>query len=1058
MSRFKLGLCLRAVLPVFLTAGSVFAVVLPVPGKAKGPEPVNFNRDIRPILAEKCLACHGRDPNALRAGLNLDRREIAISQLADGVHAIVPGRPNDSELVVRINADPDERMPPVSSNKSLTPDEKDLLTRWIKQGAVYQPYWGFVAPVQPKLPVVKDAGWVRNDIDRFVLAELEKRGLHPSPPADKETMLRRVSLDLTGLPPTTAELDAFVADKSPGAYEKVVDRLLASPRFGERMAMDWMDYSRYADSNGYQADFERFQWRWRDWVINAFNNNMPYDEFTVDQIAGDLLPNATLDQKIATGFNRNHRLNTEGGVIPEEWRIEGVIDRAATTSTVWLGLTAGCARCHDHKYDPISQKEFYSLTAYFNSVPETGTGEEKPINHPPFIQAPYPQQLAEQKRLTTLITGLRTTEALMLAANAKHSSDWVPSGVSIPESLTSSVALKYEFDPGGTSVVAGKAPKPIDNNKVVYEAGRSTGAVNVDAGYVDLGDVADFDEHKPFSVAVWLNPHDGNGTPFGRMDSANDYRGWDLYLTDGKPTVHLISKSPTDAIRIVAKKAIPMKDWSHVAITYDGSLKAAGIQIYVNGELVPADAEIDALVGPIHANVSAKIGRRTDSEGYSGLLDDLQLYNRVIQPNEVSALASSSAAAMLLKIPVEKRSKAQKDMLTYYWSREKDARFREADDALKSAQSNLGKLNDSIPTVMVMEDMKTPRPAYVLLRGQYDKPGDEVHPGVPAALPPLPKGAPNNRLGLAKWIVSPSNPLTARVAVNRLWERFFGTGIVATTDDFGTRSEYPSHPELLDWLAVDFRENGWNLKRIMKNMVMSATYRQSSNVTPALLALDPQNRLLARGPRFRLPAEVIRDQALYSAGLLVESIGGPSVRPYQPEGIWDETNFYGNLRNYKHDKGPGLYRRSLYTIWKRTAAPPDMTLFDAPSRETCRISRSRTNTPLQALVLMNSVTFLEASRVLAERAMKRGGATDAERIRYLFRTLLSRNPTPAEASILKAGFDGELAHYKSDLPAARALIAQGDAPKQYSLDPAHLATYELVANTIMNLDEAITKE
>jgi len=469
--RFQLGLCLRAVLPVCLTAGSVFAVVLPVPAaKPKNPEPVNFNRDIRPILAEKCLACHGRDPNALRAGLNLDRREIAISQLVDGVHAIVPGHPDDSELVARINADPEERMPPVSSNKSLTPDEKDLLTRWIKEGAVYEPHWGFVAPVRPNLPAVKDARWVRNDIDRFVLAELEKRGLHPSPAADKETMLRRVSLDLTGLPPTTAELDAFLADKSPGAYEKVVDRLLASPRFGERMAMDWMDYSRYADSNGYQADFERFQWRWRDWVINAFNNNMPFDEFTVDQIAGDLLPNATQDQKVATGFNRNHRLNTEGGVIAEEWRVEGVIDRAATTSTVWLGLTAGCARCHDHKYDPISQKEFYSLAAYFNSVPETGTGVEQPVNHPPFIPAPYPEQLADQKRLSTLITGLRIKEAPMLAKNAKFSSDWVPSGESIPESLISSVALKYEFDPGGRKNIERIHEGGTDDSEDVFDA------------------------------------------------------------------------------------------------------------------------------------------------------------------------------------------------------------------------------------------------------------------------------------------------------------------------------------------------------------------------------------------------------------------------------------------------------------------------------------------------------------------------------------------------------------------------------------------------------------
>lgn len=1050
---------LRALLPaVGLAVGSLAAVMPISKGSTPPPKKIEFNRDIRPILAEKCLACHGHDPKALRAGLDLNQRETAVSKLHDGHIAIVPNHPETSELVDRINAEPEDRMPPVSTNKTLTEEERNLLTEWIREGAEYKPHWGFVAPSRPPVPEVHAKNWARNSIDNYILAKLEEKGLHPSKEASKETLLRRLSLDIIGLPPTPAEVDAFIADRSPKAYEKAVDRLLASPRYGERMAMDWLDYARYADSNGYQADYERYQWRWRDWVIDAFNKNMPYDKFTVDQIAGDLEPHATLDQRIATGFNRNHRINTEGGVIPEEWRVETVIDRTETTSTVWLGLTAGCARCHDHKYDPISQKEFYQLGAYFNNVPETGSGEERPVNHPPFIQAPLPDQLKKQQELQSRLTALSAKTQNMLAANVNKTAGWVPAGSSMPESLEKSLGLRYEFDRDGSKVVAGKGPKPVDKDKVSYEFGRSTGAVNVSAGYVDLGDVMDFDEHKPFSVAVWLSPNDPNGTPVGRMDSAHDYRGWDLYLTDGKPTVHLISKSPTDAIRFVAKKAIPLKQWSHVVVTYDGSLKGAGINVYINGDPIPGDAEVDVLKGSIHTTVSAKIGRRTDSEGYSGLLDDLQVYDRVIAPSEVAPLAKSSPAAMLVKIDPKKRTASQKDLIVYYWSREKDPAFMTVDDAKRAVKKDLDHLNEKIPTVMVMDEMKKPRKAYVLIRGQYDKHGDVITPAVPSALPPLPKGAPNNRLGLAEWIVSPQNPLTARVEVNRLWERFFGTGIVATTSDFGTRSEFPSHPELLDWLAVDFRENGWDLKRTIKQIVMSSTYRQSSQVTPDLLAADPSNRYLARGPRFRLPAEVIRDQALFSAGLLKESIGGPSVRPYQPDGVWDETNVYGNLRNYKHNIGDALYRRSLYTIWKRTAAPPDMTLFDAPSREICRVQRSRTDTPLQALVLMNDVTFLEASRVLAEKAMLLGGKSTEARLSYIFRKVLSRNPSSEEVKLLKAGYERKLAHFRSAKEDAQKLVIQGDAPRKFFLDSAELATYTLLASTVMNLDETITKE
>lgn len=1023
------------------------------PAASKVRDKVEFNRDIRPIIWGKCLACHGNDKNAVRAGLHLDFRAGATKLLSDGSRAIVPGKPDESEIVRRINRSQTSAllMPPAESHKILSQEEKLLLRQWIAEGAEYKPHWAFVRPLRPLLPKVREKNWVRNPIDTFILATLEKNGLKPSGEADRATLIRRVTLDLTGMTPSPADVDKFVADRQPDAYERLVDKLLASPRYGERMAMDWCDYARYADSNGYQADWERFQWRWRDYVINAFNNNMPYDQFTVEQLAGDLLPHPTRQQIIATGFNRNHRINTEGGVIPEEWRVEGVIDRVETTSAVWLGLTTGCARCHDHKYDPIKQKDFYSLSAYFNNVPETGTGEERPVNHPPLLETPTPEQEIQRTTLSAKVKQENNFVETTLKNNRAVAANWAYAPKPIPATLADQRLATYTFKADGSGFT--KMGNPT------FEAGRASGAVVTDpTSWLDLGNVADFERDKPFSYACWVNSEDGNGSPIAKMDVKSDFRGWDLHLAGGTAAIHLIHKWPENAVKVFTEKPIPLKEWTHIAVTYDGSSKAAGVHFFINGAPVETGVERDSLTETIRTKIPTTVGRRTTESEFRGKVDNVVFYNRVITPDEVIAISGIDPIKALLDIAPKKRTPDQARSLTDYWSQANVPTFAATEKRLGQNKSALDMLQAQIPTVMVMQEMPKRRQAYILIRGLYDKHGAPVEMATPAALPPIPKGVPNNRLGLAKWIVDPSNPLTGRVTMNRLWERFFGEGIVSTVEDFGTRAEFPSHPELLDWLAVDFVESKWNLKRAIRQIVTSATYRQSSSASPAMMAKDPANRLLAHAPRFRLPAEIIRDQALYAGGLLVEKIGGPSVRPYAPPGLWDEFGAFGNLRNYKHDMGPGLYRRSLYTIWKRTAAPPEMTLFDAPSRETCRVHRPRTNTPMQALVLLNDETYIEAARAIAQRAMRESTKGPETRINFIFRSLLARRPTANEMSLLSNGYARRLAHFNQDPGAAKKLVSIGVLPIDTKDNVNELAAYTLVASTVLNLDEAVTKE
>ncbi len=1018
--------------------------------RAQPARPIQFNRDVRPILSDACFQCHGPDKAKRKAKLHFDTA-------AGAGPAIVLGKPDASELIKRITADDKtKRMPPASAAVSLSAKQIETLRRWIKEGAKWEEHWAFIAPERAPLPSVKDKAWPRNPIDHFVLARLEQAGLTPAPEADPVTLIRRMALDLTGLPPTPAEVDQFTkAWDAAGAerqatVETLADRLLASPRYGERMAQRWLDGARYADTNGYQTDGERVMWRWRDWVIEAFNDNMPFDRFTIEQIAGDMLPNATLEQNIATGFNRNHRGNSEGGVIPEEYAVEYVVDRVDTTSTVWLGLAAGCARCHDHKYDPLSQKEFYQLFAYFNNVPERGKAI-KYGNSPPYIKSPTRAQAKKLLELQARVKQAQTDfAALRPEIDARQQrfetlrdqiggDDW---------SFTRHQVAHFPLDD--------LARKITPHGKPSSGPGRIGNAAHLDgASWLDAGDVGGFGFFDKFSLGAWINPASvKGGAILSRMVDTDRADGYSVALSNGKLQVQLVKRWLDDAIRLETVDSLDPKRWHHVFVTYDGSREAKGIKVYLDGNLVRVKVNLDDLNQNFFTKEPLRIGAGGGSR-FHGAIDDVRLYDDVIAPDDVAVIANLDAIAAIIAIPPERRSAAQQHKLrTYYLEMQAPAEWREAHLKMLQTAKALENYNAAIPTTMVMEEMPTSRDTHILLRGEYDKKGVKVLPAVPAAFPALPQGAPNNRLGFAKWLVARENPLTARVAVNRHWQMLFGAGIVRSVEDFGAQGDWPSHPELLDWLAVEFRDGGWDVKKLLKTIVTSATYRQTSRVTPALLQKDPANRLLARGPRFRLPADMIRDQALFAAGLLVEKQGGPSVKPYQPAGLVMELT---GTEEYVADHGDKLYRRSLYTFWKRTVAPPTLMTFDAANRETCVVRETRTNTPLQALNLMNDVTFVEAARVMAERVMKQHGAP-GPRLALAWRLAAARAPTPAELKVLQAALEHHHEHYRAKRAAALKLVSAGEAPRDRKLDVAEHAAYAAVCNMILNLDEVITKE
>jgi Protein of unknown function (DUF1553)/Protein of unknown function (DUF1549)/Concanavalin A-like lectin/glucanases superfamily/Planctomycete cytochrome C len=1036
------------------------------PADAPLPGTVQFNRDIRPILSNNCFTCHGPDKSHRVTLFHFDVEESAKQDIGHGRLAIAPGDPEKSILIQRVTApDPARRMPPASTGHKLTERQIALLKEWIVQGAKWEKHWAFMPPKRPEVPQVADAAWVRNPIDSFVLHRLEQEGMRPSPEADRATLLRRVTLDLIGKPPTPADLDAFLADKSPSAYEKVVDRLLQSPQYGERMALPWLDAARYADTDGYQVDFERFMWRWRDWVINAFNKNEPYDKFTVEQLAGDLLPNSTLDQKIATAFNRNVRTNGEGGIIPQEFAAEYVVDRVATTSSVFLGVTMGCARCHDHKYDPFSQKEFYQLFAYFNNVPEPGRGRKG--NSEPYIKAPTPDQQAELKkfddqiaqanaRFTKLTPVIESSEAAWLKSLAGGKPvQWTPSrGLMVHYSLDGGLAADPEVSSSDKAT-----PDAVWKGNAQFSGGVLGKAASFDGtSMVDAGDVGGFEAESRFTLGAWIYPTQGDGAILTRTADTPRERGYSLILKDGKMQMNMMLRWDDHGLRVETEKPIELNRWHHVAVSYGGARAARSLRLYVDGEPQPVKVLLDILNESQYVKEPFRIGGGGGPENrFHGQIEDVRIYNAELTPEEVGILADSKPLNELALVPAEQRSKAESNKIrsAFLHSTSAPAEVRDAFAQVTKLEDERARYNDGVSIVMVMEDMPTPRESHILLRGAYDQPGEKVTPGVPAILPAMPSDYPRNRLGLARWLVDPSNPLTARVAVNRYWQMYFGTGIVKTVDDFGSQGESPSHPELLDWLATQFIATGWDVKQMQKLIVTSATYRQTSAATPETQEKDPENRLLARGPRFRMPAEIIRDQALSIAGLLVEKVGGPSVKIYQPEGLWADLT---QGEKYVQDHGDGLYRRSLYTFWKRTIPPPSMANFDSPSRESCVIQRGFTNSPLQALDLMNDVTYLEAARVLAQRMIKEGGKNPEERITFAFRLATSRPPNADEYRILSDSFRYILDRFQTKPESAEEYLKVGEYPRDPALDVRELAAYTNVASLILNLDETVTKE
>ena len=978
------------------------------------------------------------------------------------------------------------RMPPAYLGYAKLPAQQiDLIKRWIEQGAKWQKHWAYIPPEAAPQPQVMHTQWPSNAIDYYVLARLEHEGLTPSPLADRATLIRRVTLDLTGLPPTPAEIDAFLNDPAPNAYEKVVDRLLASPEYGENMAWQWLDAARYADTNGYQSDGVRSMWRWRDWVINAFNRNMPFNQFTIDQLAGDMLPNATRDQVIATGFNRNHRTSAEGGIIDEEFRVAYIVDRVDTTSNVWMGLTVGCARCHDHKYDPILQKEYYQLFAYFNNVPEKGFvynfGNEEP-----YIKAPTPEMEAQLKVLDQKVAAAESAYSALQPEVAKtqrewerwvkaaHIPDWnVQAGLILHFPLNGDLSettgvydRRNSFDrqPGGTPPTG----KPDDPNQPVvaggtdgslpFVPGKNGKAASFDGHrFVNGGKVLNFNYLDPLTFAAWIYPTDPNGAIFSSVEDAHEGTGYGFYLRDGKLRFNFTVRWTDLGMRLETQQAVAMNEWHHVAFTYDGKRKPSGAKFYVDGVAQEIKVLFDSMCWPLGGAEAFRIGAGEGPEDrFHGDIADVRIYNRALSAEEAGVLPLLETVPQIAALSPSRRTAAQANKLALCFL------DQYAPQAVEDARRNLAAAHEkrdryyaTIPSVMVMKEGPQ-RDAFILKRGAYDAHGDKVSPGLPHVLPPMPAGFPNNRLGFAEWLVDRSNPLTARVTVNRYWQMLFGTGLVKTVEDFGSQGDWPVYPDVLDYLAVRFMDSGWDVKALLKTIVMSSTYRQSSKVTPALLERDPENRLLARGPRFRLPAQVIRDQALAISGLLVEKVGGPPVKSYQPPGLWEELSFGNDA--YKMDEGEGLYRRSLYSYWRRTIAPPAMVTFDAANRETCIVRANRTNTPLQALNLMNDVTYLEASRKFAERMMKEGGASPEDRIRYAFRVTLARSPKPQEQTVLVDTFHQFRDRFQAKPETAQKFLSEGQSPRDQKLNPVEMAAYAAVASLIFNLDETITKE
>jgi hypothetical protein len=1021
------------------TLVAITGLALSLAGQAPPPRaatPIDFQREIRPILSDSCFQCHGPDSSTRMAGLRLDLKETVFAVRPHGA-PVVPRQPEASLLYQRISAPTRaRRMPPESAHKDLTPQQIALLKRWIEQGAPWQEHWAFRAPAAPPIPpvsrMVRNAAWPKNPIDRFVLARLEAQSLAPAPAADARTLIRRVALDLTGLPPKPAEIEVFLKDASPGAYEHMVDRYLASPHYGEHRARYWLDAARYADTNGIHVDNYREMWPYRDWVIQAFNRNLGYDQFSIEQLAGDLLPNPTMDQLIATGFHRCGVTTNEAGVIEDEYAEIYAKDRVDTTGAVWLGMTVGCATCHDHKFDPISQKDFYALGAFFRNTTQAVMDGNVP-DAPPILLVPRQEDRADWERIGTRRTALGIEMESVLAAEA-----------------TAADFLRWK-----------EQREKIATDQPLGDQSENTSAI------------PKLDAEKPFSISARFVlpalPPTGDKTYViaAQQNTREKGRGWVLDVNDRRPGFRLVGDDGKSIeIRAGQLEKLKLGSTNHVVVSYDGERHHSSLNLYVNGAAVALQGRGNTaleLPGSINAESPVVLGRPVEKGAAEkgavekdamekgampkAAVSDFRIFDRVVTESEASLLNQWPG--------VEAGDDAA--LLTFFLVRHHEP-FRKLAAELHALNIEAKAIESRAATTHVMHEKPDSTAfAYVLYRGAYDQKRQRVDAATPAVLPPMTSDLPKNRLGFARWLFTKDHPLTARVAVNRMWQEIFGTGIVKTVDDFGSQGEAPSHPELLDWLALDFRDHQWDVKRFYKQIAMSATYRQAALATPEKIAKDPDNRLLSRGPRYRMEGEMVRDYALAASDLLAPQIGGPSTRPYQPDGVWEAVAMEAsNTRYYKRDSGDGLYRRSLYTFWKRSAPPASMDIFNAPTREGCTVRRERTDTPLQALVTMNDAQFMEAARGLAERSMEALAGFD-QRLEFIATRVLARPLALSERQIVEKAFQDFRRFYDAHPADARKLLNVGAKKPDPGLPPAELAALTMLANQMLNLDEVLNK-
>jgi len=1065
----------------------------------KLPQTIDYNLHIKPILSDRCFKCHGPDKTKVEAGLQLVTFEGATEKLKSGHKAIVSGNITKSELVKRIlSHDPEEMMPTPKSNLSLTAEEKALLVKWIQQGAEYKEHWSFAKIENPNIPEIAEKQWVKNPIDNFVLQKLEEKKIKHSEQADKETLLRRVSMDITGLPPTVLELDNFLKDKAASAFEKVVDRLLNSPHYGEKIGVEWLDLARYADSHGYQDDGMRNVSPWRDWVINSFNENLPYDKFVTYQLAGDLLPNATNQQKLATCFLRNHPQTQEGGVVEEEYRTEYVLDRVGMFGKAFLGLTIECARCHDHKYDPIAQKEFYQLSHFFNQNNDSGiipyNGEASPTviisskeisdklkyirtQIAPQENALNPAQPFYKVNFERWISEAQKNPARYAISKKHLVADFPFERNVLKKEKKMDDKLKREvitFKPAAFQNMAvdsinAHVAGDWDRRPKFIKGAVGNGILLKGECGIDFHRQLDFERNQPFSISLWVNAlKPGQFGPIytsdnGEFEGRRGYRCW--LLKDGTLQVSFSYVWPANCIDFITTEKIAYKKWQNIVLTYDGSSKASGIKLYLDGKEMQRNLLVDNLTKSIKhgennthwTDLPLMLGKEFHETMDNFAVDEFKIYERQLAPIEVLGIAKNKEQVSgILNTPKKAWTAQQYQSLFDYYRLNFDPNYDVYSRNLIKLRAKETQLITNEKEVMVMSDLKMLRKTFILNRGAYDAPSAEVSYGVINKILPFDDNFPKNRLGLAEWLLDERNPLFARVVMNRFWQNYFGYGLSKTADDFGNQGEMPSHPELLDWLATQFRTSNWDVKAMQKLIVMSATYQQSSLKRQDLMEIDAENRLLARGPSYRYSHEQIRDAVLAGSGLLVRKIGGPSVYPYQPAGIW-EALATRNATSYKQQHGDSLYRRGLYTIWKRSSPPPSAITFDAPERYFCVVKRQKTSTPLQSLVMMNDPQYNEAARKLAERMMREGGTTQEGRITLAYKAMESRYPRKEELIILKEMFEKELLDIQKNPVRVKELLSIGESAIDKTLNRNELAANTVLAMTLINFDGTVIK-